>query len=90
MKLYYTPNQLNFDTDFLDKSKVDLMACGRKHYVITTTDKKIYSWGPMFKEQKGMENQEGFNVYHSDALFDDGAIEQLEVKYNMFGALVRH
>ena len=55
-KLYYTPTQLAFTPDFLDKDNVDIMACGRKHYIITTKDKKIYAWGNVFKEQKGLAN----------------------------------
>ena len=29
-------------------------------------------------------------MYHGDTLFDDGTIEHLEVKYNIFGAIVKH
>ena len=89
LKLFYNPKQLAFTPDFLDVSNIDLMACGRKHFMITTKDKKLFAWGPVFKE-KSNDEQEGFFPYHGDVLFEDGHIRQLEVKYNILGALVEH
>lgn len=46
-------------------------------------------WGNIFKE-KSETYSEGFHVYNQDALFDDGTIKDLEVRYGVFGALVEH
>lgn len=90
-KIQYTPKKLNFDPEILDTKEVDLMACGRKHYVLVTRNNKILVWGDMFKDKVDkFQYSEGFNTYDGNVLFDDGKIKQLDVKYNIFGALVEH
>lgn len=81
---------MHFDPEFLDVNKVDLLACGRKHFIITTTDNKIMAWGDVFKDKNNDEYSEGFHRYNEKLLFDDGKVKKLEVKYSIFGALVEH
>lgn len=90
LKLHYTPKQLHFDPEFLDVNKVDLLACGRKHFIITTTDNNVMAWGNVFKEKDQDEYSEGFFRYNGALLFEEGKIKELEVKYSIFGALVEH
>jgi len=54
-----------------------------------TKDNNLLVWGNVFKEGK-TEHTEGFDLYYGDTLFADGKIEQLEVKYSIFGALVKN
>lgn len=74
LKLHYAPKLLHFDTEILNKDTVDLIACGCKHFILTTTDRKIMAWGKVFKE-KSEEYSEGFHVYNGDLLFDEGIIK---------------
>lgn len=74
LKLHYTPKQLNFDPEIIDKDKIDLIACGVKHFVMTSTDYKIMTWGRVFKEKNNDDHTEGFEVHNQDSLFDDGIV----------------
>ncbi len=65
------------------------MACGRKHYMLLNEDNQLYVWGNVFK-QKSEVQSEGFFHFDGDKLFEEGEIKQLEVKYTIFGALVKH
>ena len=89
LKLYYYPKLLNFDPEIVNKDKVELIACGRKHYILTTNDCKIITWGKVFKEQSE-EYTEGFSVYDGITLFDEGRVKDIQAKYSIFGALVEH
>jgi alpha-tubulin suppressor-like RCC1 family protein len=73
----------------LKEEDVKMIGCGRKHYIIVTKDNNLLVWGNVFKEGK-TEHTEGFDLYYGDTLFADGKIEQLEVKYSIFGALVKN
>ena len=90
LKLNYEPKRLNFREDLLKTSDIQMMGCGAKHYIILTKDNNFFCWGNVFKDQSKIENTEGFGLAHGDDLFDHGTIQQLEVKYDIFGALVKH
>lgn len=46
-------------------------------------------WGNVFKE-KAQKEQDGFNLYFGDNLFNGGTIRELQMKYSIFGALVEN
>jgi alpha-tubulin suppressor-like RCC1 family protein len=81
----------NFNPELLDINNVRLMGCGRKHYIIVTKDNNLLTWGNVFKEKSNDPSQqtEGFTITYGDSMFDGGQIDQLEVKYSIFGALVK-
>ena len=87
MKLHYTPKKLLFDPEFLDVGKVKLMGCGRKQYLIVNDQNNLMAWGNVFKE-KSESHSEGFAFYYGDSLFPGGIVQDLQVKYGIFGALV--
>jgi|DEB0MinimDraft_12_1074336.scaffolds.fasta_scaffold03050_13 alpha-tubulin suppressor-like RCC1 family protein len=89
-KLHYTPSLINFDPEVLDVTKIRMMGCGRKHYIIVNSDNNLMVWGKNFFKDTSETFSEGFSFHYGDTLFDDGQIEQLEVKYGIFGALVKH
>jgi len=90
LRINYTPKKFAFNKDLLDINNVRLMGCGRKHYIIVTNDNNLLTWGNVFKEKADPTQQtEGFSFYYGDSLFDGSQIEQLEVKYSIFGALVK-
>lgn len=92
MRINYTPKKFSFNNEVLDKENIRLMGCGRKHYIIVTKDNNILTWGNVFKEKADpTQMTEGFSFYYGDSesLFDGAQIEQLEVKYSIFGALVK-
>ena len=64
------------------------MACGRKHYMLVTEENKLLIWGHVISEQSSTSS-EGYHLYNGDSLFDECQVEDLEVKYSVFGALVR-
>ena len=86
LRLHYTPKVLSFDPEALDVSKIKIMACGRKHYIIVTEDNDVLTWGDVFKE-KSEVHTEGFSMHYGSELFE-GEIKQLEAKYTIFGALI--
>ena len=74
----------------LDVNKIKLLGCGRKHYIIVTEDNQLAVWGSVFKEKVDIDLQsEGFSLYDGDKLFEGHALEALEVKYGIFGAVVQ-
>ena len=91
MRINYTPRQFKFSPDLLDITNVRLMGCGRKHYIIVTNDNNLLTWGKVFKEKNTDISQqtEGFSFYYGDSLFNGSKITQLEVKYSIFGVLVK-
>ena len=91
LRINYTPKKLSFNKDLLNLDNVRIMGCGRKHYIIVTKDNNILTWGNVFKEKVTDPNllTEGFSFHYGDCLFDGHQIEQLEVKYSIFGALVK-
>lgn len=92
--MHYEPKKLNFDEDVLDISDVKIIASGKRNYTIVTSDNQLLIWGNVIKldkdEQPDMDSQsEGFSSFNGNRLFDDSTILQMEVKNNIFGALVR-
>jgi hypothetical protein len=73
----------------LDTSDIETIACGRKLYVILTKKNDLMVWGNLFK---GMPQQqtEGFSVVSADEMFEGGKINQLELRYSIYGAIVEN
>ena len=89
LRLHYEPKKLMFDPAVLDTSQIKMMACGRKHYIIVTDSNDMLIWGNVIKGESQVDT-EGYSLYSGDTLFDEGTIEQLEVRYSIFGAIVKH
>eukprot|EP00352_Strombidinopsis_acuminata_P002460 CAMPEP_0176396192 /NCGR_PEP_ID=MMETSP0126-20121128/44032_1 /TAXON_ID=141414 ORGANISM="Strombidinopsis acuminatum, Strain SPMC142" /NCGR_SAMPLE_ID=MMETSP0126 /ASSEMBLY_ACC=CAM_ASM_000229 /LENGTH=56 /DNA_ID=CAMNT_0017769563 /DNA_START=1132 /DNA_END=1302 /DNA_ORIENTATION=+ len=49
----------------------------------------IYAYGKLFKD-KAQEEVEGFSIYDCEDMFNGGELKQLSMKYEVFGALVKH
>ena len=93
--MHYEPKKLKFDDDVLNIDEVKLIACGKRNYTIVTADNNLLIWGNVIKmeddEQPDMDSQsEGFSSFNGNRLFDDGTILQMEVKNNIFGALIQN
>jgi hypothetical protein len=78
LKLDYTPKAIKFNPELLDSSKIDLIACGRRHYVILDTDHNMHSIGKIVST-KPIGNHDGFDVHDADQLFDGGRVKQLSM-----------
>jgi len=89
-KIDYTPKLVNFNSDRLPSNANVRMSCGRAHYVVLDQDSNnIHCFGKIFKE-KAEEEYDGFGNYDCDALFEQGKVEDIQMKYEIFGALVKH
>lgn len=71
-----------------------LIACGKRNYTIVTRDNHLLIWGNVIKlsddEQPDLDSQsEGFTSFNGNRIFDGGEIKHLELKNNIFGALVQ-
>lgn len=89
LKLDYSPKQVNIFSEEFPKEQVAELACGRRHYVVRSSDNKLMVWGNVFKEKPAKE-QDGFGLYFGNQLFEEGKVLQLSMKYSIFGALVEH
>jgi hypothetical protein len=69
--------------------KVDLMACGRRHYVVLDSDRNIHINGKVVSA-KSIGTHDAFHIYDADELFNGGKVKQLSMQYEMYGALVEH
>lgn len=49
----------------------------------------IYSYGKLFKD-KAEDEIDGFSIYDCEHVFQGGQLEQLSMKYEVFGAVVKH
>ena len=92
--MHYEPKKLTFDEDVLDINDVKIIASGKRNYTIVTNDNQLLIWGNVIKleqdEQPDMDSQsEGFSSFNGNRLFDDATILQMEVKNNIFGAVVQ-
>ena len=90
LRLHYEPKKLMFDPAVLDINSVKMLACGRKHYIIVTDSNDLLIWGSVVSGDSSALSSEGYTMYSGEELFDGGSIEQLEVKYSIYGALVKH
>ena len=90
LRLHYEPKKLQFDPAVLDVNSVKMLACGRKHYIVVTDANDLLIWGSVISGDSGNLSSEGYQLHSGEALFDGGSIEQLEVKYSIFGALIKH
>jgi hypothetical protein len=93
LRLYYEPKHLKFDPHVLDIEDVKMIACGQRNYTILTNDNDLLIQGNVMQLEKGeqpdLDSQtEGFSSYNGNRLFGNGKITQLELKNNIFGALV--
>lgn len=93
LRLNYEPKHLQFDDHVLNVDDIKLIACGQRNYTILTNDNDLLIWGNVMKlendEQPDMESQtEGFSSFNGNRLFDNGTVKHLELKNNIFGALV--
>lgn len=93
LKLNYEPKHLKFDDHVLDVKEIKQIACGQRNYTILTNDNDLLIWGNVLKleddEQPDLDSQtEGFSSYNGSRFFDSGTIKHLELKNNIFGALV--
>lgn len=72
-----------------------MIACGKHSYAIVTNDNNMLIWGNVIcvgtsQKTKCMGTDiEGFSLYNGYKLFDGGVVKQLEIKYDVFGALVQ-
>jgi len=73
LKIDYTPKLINFNKDLLESEKVNLIACGRRHYVVLDTDNNMHVVGKVVNT-KPIGNHDGFDVYDADQLFDGGSV----------------
>jgi hypothetical protein len=90
LRINYTPAKFDFNKDLLDLENVRFLGCGRNHYIIVTKDNDLLCKGKVFSEKVDVDLQtEGFSFYDGETMFGGSKIEQLEVKYSIFGALVR-
>jgi len=89
LKLDYTPKAIKFNPELLDVSKIDKLACGRRHYAILDTDNNMHSFGNIVNA-KPIGNHDGFAVHDADKLFDGGRVKQWSLEYESFGAVVEH
>ena len=89
LKLDYDPKRLDFNSDLFNKDDVKTLACGQRHYMAVTNNNDLAIWGNVLADASDHQDQ-GFNLYSGDKYFDDGQIEHLEVKYSIFGAIVKH
>ena len=90
LKIDYTPRLIKFDNEVLPSTSQYRLMCGRKHYVVLDeTNNTMHVFGNVFKT-KAEEEYDGFGVYDCDKLFDGGKVIDLEMKYEVFGALIKH
>lgn len=87
LKLDYTPKYCRFNQDLLKNENIDLIACGRTHYVILDKENNMHTFGKIIKTTP-IANHEGFDVHDADKLFDGGRVKQLSMQYEIFSALV--
>jgi len=88
LKLDYSPKKINLSDDFKADS-ITHLACGRRHYAAVNSKNQIITWGSVFKA-KSTENEEGFDLYYVDDIFEGGKIVDISMKYSIFGALIDH
>ena len=90
LKIDYIPKLVRFDAEALPRESTYQLACGRKHYaVLDKTENVVHAFGQVFK-QLPEEEVDGFGMFDCDKLFEDGKVEDLAMKYEIFGALVKH
>lgn len=85
MKLDYTPKMIHFNPERMHKVKK--ISCGMRYYAVLDTENNIHCFGKMFKE-KATEQFDGFGIYDADKLFEGGTVLDLQMRYNVLGALI--
>lgn len=85
LKIDYTPKRINFNPQWMKKVKI--LACGMRHYALLDIENRIHCFGNMFKE-KATEQYDGFGIFDAEKIFDSGTVLDLQMKYEVLGALV--
>jgi alpha-tubulin suppressor-like RCC1 family protein len=87
LKIDWNVKFVNLNRDRIE-GKIELLACGRNHYVFTDSGNNLHSFGTLFKKSLLSEEQyDGYGIYDGDELFEGGKIVDLQMKYETFGVL---
>jgi len=91
LKLDYDPSLIKFDEGLLKDNSIKKLACGERHYcVLDLSENAIHASAGVFSKKQS-EQHEGFNKYRCEDLFmTEGAVTQISMKYDCFGAIVQH
>jgi len=85
LKIDYVPKLINFNSKRMEKVKQ--LACGMRYYAVLDHENNIHCFGKIFKD-KATEEYDGFEVFDGEKIFDQGQILDLQMKYEVLGALV--
>jgi len=87
-RLDYIPKKITFDDELLPPEKIDLIASGRSHFSVLDKDHNMHTFGNIFKG-KEIGVHAGFKIFDCDQLFDGGKVAQMQMAYEIFGAVAR-
>lgn len=58
-----------------------------RYYAVLDDENNIHCFGKIFKD-KATEEYDGFEIFDGEKIFDQGKILDLQMKYEVLGALV--
>jgi hypothetical protein len=85
LKIDYVPKLVQFNRERMQRPKI--LACGMRYYAVLDHENIIHCFGKIFKE-KATEQFDGFGIYDAEKIFDSGRVLDLQMKYEVLGALV--
>ena len=85
LKIDYTPKLINFNKERMHHVKS--LACGMRYYAVLDDENNIHCFGKIFKD-KSSEQYDGFQIFDGEEIFDKGKILDLQMKYEVLGALI--
>lgn len=86
LKIDYVPKLIEFNRERMPKAKI--LACGMRYYAVIDYENNIHCFGKIFKD-KAKEEFDGFGIYDAEKIFDQGKVLDLQMKYEVLGALVQ-
>jgi hypothetical protein len=90
LKIDFTPKLISFDEDLMPKDSEKYLACSERQYIVADqTNQKVHATKGVFALKTATQH-EGFFVYETKELFEDGKVEAMSMKYDCFGAIINH
>ena len=92
LKIDWAPKMCNVNSERIEDG-VRQLAAGKSHYTILDNKNKLHVYGSqtILKEKAEDEfDHDGFKVFQGEDIFDDGQVLDLQMKYEVLGALVKN
>lgn len=90
LKIDFLPKMINFNPDLLPLDCEKYLACSERQFIVLDkTNEKVHASKGVFANKSATEH-EGFFVYDTKEIFNEGKVQSLSMKYDCFGAIVHH